>query len=466
MLVACASNTADGKPVPSAPDGVTEPSTAGTTRAVSPIAILGMTDDEAIVFARSASSARSLEVLDPSTGQTSILAAHFAEADRVVITSTVVAFWSNVDAEGRGALGIWTRASGTKVAAASSLASVFAASADGARVAFSSNAGAGRTSDLSVADASFTAPPVAVVTGLVASTDACQPKLELVASRLFVASCDAGASAPTIRAVLPSNETVTVLRAARSVWATNHTGTRLFVVSQSGTASVHTIPGNRATVIDQDVTWGQMDDDTSVVYRTTSGALRLANTSNPQDGRTLVPSGVRDIFSFSPDLGYALASTSAPDASNQNLVRHDLQLNPLLPGKTFIPTPTEPTLLVAMPTGLALGFTPTSDRALYLADVPSVGLPLGTLKVFAVNGAQERVLARGALTPTLLGSRVIFADHPRSEGTRLIAVDVEIVDAETAATSLVMKDVDPGFVVKGSLVAYTAGQGILTAKLP
>ena len=55
-------------------------------------------------------------------------------------------------------------------------------------------------------------------------------------------------------------------------------------------------------------------------------------------------------------------------------------------------------------------------------------------------------LARGVLGPKLsaTSSRIVFADHARFEGERLLSVDLEIVDADTGIVRTLAKDVDPG----------------------
>ena len=447
--------------------GSKDPGTAGEPG----LTVVAVTDDGAVAFTRGTVDTQSLEVFDPISGTSTVLVARFAPADQVVVAGKVVAFWAAVDHDGIGELGLWTRDRGRNPFGPRSLAGVFAASLDGARVAYASNASPGRKCDLSVGSPSLEAPPATAIRGAVAGSGDCEMRLGFVQQRLFVASCSEGASAPAIRTVSDTNGVVTILASAKRDWATDAAGTKVFVISSEGAGSVHTVPQNRATLIDQDVAWAQLGDNDSVVYRTNAGALKKASTRSPVNAQTLVSEGIRGVAAVSPDLSYALVSASLPDATNHNLVRHDVQLNPISPGLPFIPTPTKPTLLVATPTGLALGFTADGERAVYLSDLPALGLPVGTLKAHALEATEEVVLAREAFMPKLLvsssASRIVFADHPRLDGDKLVAVDVQSVDAQSGRVSLVMKGVDPAFGVTSSLLVYTvAGRGIFTTNLP
>lgn len=398
-----------------------------------------VTDDGAVVFTRRAATTTSLEVFDPVSGASTVLAARFAPRDQVRVAGKVVAFWAAVDASGIGELGVWTRAGGLEQVGAGSLSGVFSASEDGSRIAFSSNAGAGRTSDISVGSSTLSAAPAVVIRSAVAAAPACQISLAFVQSRLFAATCTQGENAPTIRSVSKDNEVLTVLSSAKNAWATDATGTKVLVISSGGVASVHTIPGNQTTVIDQHVASGKLTPDgNSVVYLTEAGDLKKSFSTTVPLGLQTLATGIRGIDVFAPGLSYALVSSTAPDATNRNLVRHDIELHSISPGLSFIPTPTEPEPLVSSPTGLAVGFVSDGGLAVYLSDLPAMGLPLGTLKAHAVAGREDVVLAHEALTPRLLdsraqSSRIVFADHPKLEGDRLAAVDVEIVDAATGA---------------------------------
>jgi hypothetical protein len=424
--------------------------------------VVAATSDGSVAFTRSSAAARSLEVLDPTTGNTTVLAARFPTGSKVVVAGRVVALWLEVNGFGVGDLSVWTRATGVSHVGPGSTAGVFAASEDGGQIAYSWNASE-RKSDLVLGAPKMAVPPKVAVHEALTSTNACEIRLELAHGRLFIASCAEGETSPVIRTVSDSTDVVTILAAAKRQWSIDATASRIFVISSEGIGSIHTLPENISTTIDRDVSWGQLEEDgSSVVYRTAEN-LKRARTRLPLDAFSFAPAASQDVPAFSPNLRYAMLSSPAAQGEIEGRA---VELWPIPPGQPFIPTPTKPTPLVTTRTGRALGFTET-EKAIYLSDLPPRGLAVGTLKARA-PGAAEVVLAHDVLSPKLTsGDRIVFGDHPRFEGTKLVALDVETVRTETGTILPVTKGVDPAFAVTSTHVVYTVqGRGIFSTKLP
>lgn len=449
-------------PAPSA-SGTPEPSPAPETPASpSPadhrIAIVGATRDGGVAFTRGIAEKRSLELFDATSGAASVLAAHFGPADRVVVSEKTIAVWTAVDADGIGELSMWSRQGGLVRVAAKSIAGVFATSEDTARASWleSEGSGANRSAGL-VVGAPASAAHAPAVHGVVVGSGACEPALRFVGQQLFAATCARGEASPTVRGVGENDAVATAHASTSGTWSVDDEGQKLFFVSPAGAASVVSLADHAITHIDDDVVWGLIaPEGYSVLYRTKAGVLKRAGVSAPVD--TMVVAAHNDtVLAVSPGFLDALTSSSAPD-TNASVARRDLAITPISPGHPLIPTPTKPILLVETRTAIALGFTPGGDRALYLTDVAASGLPIGALRSRALGAGDDRLIAQGVLMPTMRqgSSTVVFADHPRVEGERLVAVDLHGVDAAgSTASSTYASDVDPAFAVTEAAIVFS-----------
>jgi hypothetical protein len=191
-------------------------------------------------------------------------------------------------------------------------------------------------------------------------------------------------------------------------------------------------------------------------------ALMRSATANPTPTQ-LVASGVRGLAGSTKDLAYLMAYSNAPDTTNQNVPRIDLQLaNGTTPGAL--------TTLLAPSTGEPAGFTATGSHAVYITDLPATGGPVGTVRAKPVAGGAEIVLAQNAAYPqmTTAGAKVLWMDNFVQVGTDGVSVTVEIADLAGAATATAVVDgVDPGFYADDKNVyATVAGQGLFMKALP
>lgn len=465
MSASCASpSSSDPSPADPAPDGADTPAAPGAAptsskpleASAASVTILASTADGLVAFTRGDGAAKSLSVLDVDTRKETPLAERFGAGDRVVVAGRAIAAFAG------GELSVAVKGAGVR-RLGSAVPGIFAASADGSRLAWARASGAG--ADVTTQDAG--GAPSAVIAGVATGDSACEIRLGFAGDRLLASTCAAGGTTATLRSVDRANTVKTVLTSARGDWSADDAGEQVFVVTSAGTGSVRSLVDGHVIAIDADVAWGTIAPNGDfVVYRTTRGVLKKAEFGGPSVDRTTIATGIQGIAAVSSSYLYALASTSAASTGTLS----DLEVEPIPPGKPFIPTPTKPMLLEATRTAFALGFTPDGDRAVYLSDVATQGLAVGTLKAHAVAKDDEVVFAHDAFSPSLVpgSSRVVFGSHPKLEGGRLVAVDLEEVDVAGGATAPVSlaTNVDPAFAVTGSAVVYAAKGEIVTKPLP
>lgn len=281
-----------------------------------------------------------------------------------------------------------------------------------------------------------------IVTTTIAATPGegdCALDVASAGGRTFVSSCAGGTA--TLRAFDRDGKTLTLREDVKRPWAIADDGAQVFVIAKDGKAAVHTVPANKVTPIDRNVTWGRFGQRSEdVLYRTTASDLRRAATTAPVRPSTLIESGVAAVDALSPDLQWMLASASPPENG-----RHDVRLTPVPPGMPFIPTPTVPVDLVLTPTGLSLGFTGDGEFAAYLAD-----LTLHVRTAANVN-ARDVAVARDVVSAHVIAgtSDVIFATGTKD------AVDISVVDATNGKVTALVTGASPSYATAAGTLVFT-----------
>jgi hypothetical protein len=447
------------------PDG--GPIVGATQLATGSIGILGITEDDYVLYYSTVGTTDSLNIVSLAGGAPVVLAPALGADDVVAIDGKTVAFWIGTDkTTGIGTMSLWTKAGGIKAVGAGSRAGIFAATADGARIAYSMNAVATGT-EVMIGNPALNPASTSILTVAQAGTG-CDVTLKFVGARLFSSTCAGAATTATIRTftaanVIQSVETV----ASPGFMATDTAGTHVFVKKNAaaGNATVKTIPATGAVTsvtMDTAVASGViLPDGANVIYRTSAQALKRSPTAAGAPV-TLIPTGVRAVLDYSPDFGFAMVFSNAPDTANTNVTRIDVQLASTAAAGTLTP-------LVATSIGAPVGFTSNGANVVYLTDLPATGAPLGTLKARGTAaGSTEKEIAKLVAAPEMIpgGSKVVFADNPQPVGQG-VGVDIKVADVAGAGTpTVVAPQVELGFYVTKTMLVYTTPTALFTKALP
>lgn len=440
-----------------------------------------LTADGQVVYLSVNGNQASLEAVPAAGGQQAVIAqAIDPQTEPVSVVGAVVGIWKGLDANNVGTFSFWTKATGLKAdVATGSVATLFAGSDDGTKVAFSVN-GTATTSDLAVTN---TAAPSATAvlagstatgTGINLAAQNCSPDVGFVGKRLFSAHCSgtaAGAVAARLYTVADGATTPVRLDAnggaagtIKAFWLTDKTGTKAFATaSNAGSAGLVfsvAAPGSPLATLDADVTDGFLTDDGSaVVYRTSAagstGIRRASATATPAP-ITLVADG--ELLGANADKSKILVSVVAPVDDSTDIRVADVT--------TANQTPT---VIVPTATARPIGFTRGGTHVVYLTDVSDTG---NTLKAKPVAGGNEVTIAQDisglAFGP---GGYVIVIDTEKQVSQDVSTFDLKTVDLTKGTTLTKVSDsVLSNFFVSANKLVYSKlaqqGSGIYAADLP
>jgi len=432
-LLACGSTAAtpdaglpdasdDGSPPPTCPDAGVDPglesanAPAGTQLvAGDDLSVRAVTSDGWLIYSDDA--ALTLHAIELAGGSTIDLGATGAKF-WVTSAGNVVFVWSNVTADGAGALTVWTAASGAHALSSASLALVSAT--DGARVLYVDG------SDVFAASIDGSGATKLVSHGAVAG---CTPALAFAPSYALVTHCDVPpTSSPS--ATVSAFSTATWARTDLATGAENYFATAgaNVLVSVDG-AGVRVVPaaGGASVTVDSSGFLGVLvGGGATALYGTRSGELRRSPVTSPSPA-TLVASGFDGFWGLSPDEQWALYfSTVSPTGGDAYLASTT--------------TAGAPRSVASSGAVLGAAFTASSSHALFTTDVdPCTGA--GTLRAASVTGGAPSALGTNAwIAWSPSASKVVFADgfFPTNDA-RFGRADIELVDLAigTSATRLV-----------------------------
>ena len=445
------------------------------------LVLFGLAGDDAI-YVELGWEGNSLHVV-PIVGGSSSKIADLGDDDQLVIDGGAVAFWTDMNGE-RGTLNVWTRATGllTNVASNSMAGTLFRASADGSRIAFSQDAtltaqGKPASTAIGVRDvtASTNAATLSGQTALNLASGNCSPQIGF-SEKVFFASFCTGTSANAADAKLVAvsagaTAEITRLDAAsvdaagtlKPVFAADASGTKVFTITNGNAGMLISVadPASRVTFDEGAVAEGHfLPDGSSVIYRTIEGALKKATFASPQTASTMVAADVKGVLSVSADNKQILFHKQDFDPetylSDVHVVDHT--------ASTFAPF-----ALVPTPTAFPVGFTGSSSHVLYLGDITDTS---ATLKASPVGGgaAKNLVDAIGAL-PADTGTGVVYLTNAVDAGG-FIVLDLGFVDAAQGGQPAPIADSVPDgeFAFRGKRLVYSRfadqGSGIYAASLP
>jgi hypothetical protein len=393
----------------------------------------GITSDGYVVYENLATNPRTYNVIPIGGGASTQLAANSATS-QVAVYGKVVFVWEAVSGTtGLGTLAVWTAAGGKKGAVTASRAGVGAALDDGSKILYVGNE-VGVNGDLVIDDPATMTAPVKILNGAAASfsNDACFPLFGFAGTTRVISTwCAAGTSSPVTVSSFDFTGAKTDLQSsARLFWRLDAAGSKAFVVSSTGAASVVPIAGGAATAIESNVGFGWMSKNGSqVVYRTAETtaslrSLRRSATTAPAPAQ-LVGMNVAALDEISPDDGYL----TYYDGTNIQLASTTVAGTPLLLYDTAVGG-----------SGGSLGDTYTSNSAyvMYMSAFDAVSGITGTLQTRPVGGGAATQRSTTALNVFAAGgSKVLFTDNYDGSGATDI-VDVKSVDASGAAAASVI----------------------------
>lgn len=446
--------------------------------------LLGTTVDDQAIYLTLGGATSDIEAVPLAGGASVKVATDFdIQKDVFVISGSAVGWWTQVT-NSIGTFNVWSKAAGAKTSLnATSAAGIFAASDDGARIAFSVGADAD-SSDLAVVD---TANAAAVTTGIFAladeinlaalggATPTCGLEMEFVGKKLFTAHCTGtSATATDARVFVVPDGTTTEVRldnkgtaagVIQPFWLADAAGNKLFVIGPTPAATGRVIDlTNIAAVTSAALEDGTAragfvtKDGSAVVYRTATGGLKRATAGAVPAPKTLV-AGAKSFIEESTDqtrmLFRMLDSTSAgsdirsADTTTENQTPKDL---------------------VATATAQALGLTGSGAHAVYVVSAGGTSI---ALKSQPAAGGTEKELAKDVDTAALApeGDGVVVLEKGVAQG-QLTLYEVRYVNAATGVASAKITDgvPDTGFALTKKKLVYTRiatmGAGLFVADLP
>jgi hypothetical protein len=456
---------------------------------------VGIAGDHAIYLADDALNAV------PLAGGASEKIADFGANDDYSISGSALAHYTAI-ADARGTLNVWTKAGGYKAnVATSSVVGIFAASSDGARIAYSAGSvpatGAPTASPVKIANVGAAGGAVqeaatldielrmniAAATPQGPTPATCPPDVGFVGKVFLAAYCTGTTSSVNAAklVMVPDGATATPKRldaatnaatgTVRPFWWADDTASKLFVIGlASGTPANEGrwIDTATATVtdIEGDVASGRMaPDGSAVVYRSTGGALKKATAATPPVISNVVETGVLSTLSFSPDFGKVLYRTLAPAQGNVDIR--------LVDHTAGTPAPVD---IVPTATARSLGFSGSGGQIAYLTDIAASG---ATLKSQPSTGGAAKDVAKGIAGALIAseGTGAVVLTNPKD--VQLGSQTVTFFELEAAnlaaggATTPITADVPSGlFGMTGKTIVYTrlvqggAGAGLFATTIP
>jgi hypothetical protein len=294
---------------------------------------------------------------------------------RIAQAGATALVWHDLDNSGHGPLALWTAAAGHKEVATHSEPLLFAATPDGARLAYVDGYDGTALTEkivLSASDGSASATAVAAIDATA------QPQLGFVGARLVAwhrdAAGDAGAPSPAVSSFDATGAGLDLLRPAASGWFGDGAST-VVVKTPANDASSVSAGGGALQPLAADVGSGLFLPGGDAVW---SGATSHALLRAPLGGQPvqLQPSGATDLRALSPD-GAWLLYDSLVDPNFR--LFHDLTLAPSSAGAAHQLVPDATARLFGP------GFSADSRYALWLGAVDQT-TNLGTLTAWPIAG--------------------------------------------------------------------------------
>jgi Tol biopolymer transport system component len=283
--------------------------------------ILGLTDDDQVVYVETASS--TLFAVPAAGGAAASIG---PTEGSVAVASKAVFNWTGLNQDGTVSSGlqVWTAARGTHSLAGTSLVGLADSSADGSKLLYFDDA-SGSAADLYVAAVDGSSK-TRLATG-VSWTQSCMPQVSFVGSSALLGYCTAAPPS----AGGPPVGTLALYVGASGTGMTLSTGAVLSSIQTAGTNILYSAPGGLMLA---DATTGATNlvdatggtsaafthDGQSLVYVTTDGSLKRSPVVSPRPVTLVAAGGFDGVSSVSPDDRWLLASkTRDPDTGDVDI---------------------------------------------------------------------------------------------------------------------------------------------------
>lgn len=454
------------------------------------LTLVGLAGDDAIYveFSQSGTEVKAV----PIAGGTPTKIADYDLSDPLGVVGGAVAIWTGVPADGprRGTLNVWTRATGMKTGVATdSVPGIFAASADGSRIAFTQGATLNEAGnavesaevgvrDTAAADNAITLTGTGVGAGNavnVAATN-CRPDWGFVGKVLIAAHCT-GTSPDAVNAkilLVPDGATPTLTRldatgsaapAMQPFWLADATASKvLYMTNATRQVRVRQVGGD-VTNIDTDVAQpALLSDGSAVIYLKTTGELIKATVAESPEKTTLAE-GVKSILYVSADEKQILFRKldRVQQLADLHVVDHTAA------------TPS-PVVIEATASVIPAGFNGASSHVLFLGDVGGSG---ASLKSIPVAGGTAKTVAQNTFGARLVseGNGAVVTTNPKQLGqppNTITVFDLSFVDGVAGGQPLKINESMPQgeFRLKGKRLVYSKfvlqgnDNGLYAATLP
>lgn len=390
----------------------------------------------AIYYLAKAGGAYDVEAVPVAGGASEVLQANIADDDYAFVSGGAVAWYTGTNPTSRIAtsINVWTKASGKKTVTTATREGIFAASPDGALVAFSVNAAAD-TTDVAMTTAaapSAAAPALAGANAINMASAAqdCSPSIGFAGNVLVGAYCTGvDAAATQAKLVTAAAGAAAVVRIDNAVAAdsiqpgfiADSTGGKLFVRGLAPDNQGRIVLAGATTTVaplENGVTGAAISKDNNTLLFTAGAALKKATFAATPVITPLIATNVKGMLGVSSNSKHVMYYTQE-DAANQTIDIQTVDYTAATPAAIAI---------LATPTGAPSGFTGSGSHVVY---VDEFGATTGKLKSKPAGGGAEKVLDAasylGILSP--VGTGVLSVTAAADAGGGFYSLTVKYSDA-------------------------------------
>ena len=414
----------------------------------STVSILGLTDDDQVVYTDSSSNTA---FAVPAASGTAVSIGH--SEGSTTISSKAVFNWTGLSADGTVATGleVWTAAGGVKSLSGNFLTGEADCSADASRILYFDDA-SGTTADLFVAEIDGSNKTL-LAPGIFWNSS-CLPQFFFLGSDAVLANCTAaptglGSPAGTLAVFVGAAGAAKTLSTS-ALMSFQSSGSNVLFNDARGLVVGSAMTGATAVIDPAGGTSSVFTHDgTSVVYLATDGSIRRSPIASPSP-TTLVSGGFSGLSAISPNDQWVLAST----VHDSNTGNTDIDIASATTAGASV-------TILGSPTGTFYGspFTADSNHVLYVDGTMNGA---GNYHVApTTGGAGLQIAIQTWIGFATRGAKVVYQDDfvpgvgPNGQGI----ADIKSVDVSAASPtpSLLVTQADPNlyFTSSGSAIVYS-----------
>lgn len=399
--------------------------------------VLGVTtgaQPHVVYYVFKGTNATDIEAAPVAGGAAISLATNITDQEGAIVSGGAVAIYKGFNTGSiYNSVTIWTKTAGAQVVT-SKTRPIFAANADGSRVAFSVGATATSTGIAVTGSVTPSATPVVTDVNLAAAN--CQVRAGFAGETFAITHCtgtttsvsnarfvtvSAGATTPVVRVDNAGTDGLV------SLFYADTTGSKFVVVGRTNfEGRLLTLNGANTTIGTTEANLNQiavLPNGSAAVYVTATGALKSATFAATPTVNTLVATGVDSLWAVAPDSS-KIAFGSLYDADED-----------LSDVKVIAATGGAVTTAVSTATAYMQGFSPTGDAVLYLEGFGTNGS--ATLKSVTLGGTPKTIEPGvfGVNAPET-GNKILAITSATSVGQSAYSVSYKTVDVTGATASV------------------------------